>query len=68
MMTITLKKMLTKPSIHSITGNDGSKTWSKLHRGLETHDLAHYAVESTLLFSKAFYGIINEGDNINDFE
>ena len=41
MMTITLKKMLTKPSIFSSTRNDGSTTWSKLHRGLETHDLAH---------------------------
>ena len=68
MLTITLKKMLTKPSILSITRNDGSTTWSKLHRGLETHDLAHYAVESTLRFSKAFYGIINEGYNISDFE
>jgi hypothetical protein len=68
MLTITLKKMLTKPSILSSTRNDGSTTWSKLHRGLETHDLAHYAVESTLRFSKAFYGIINEGYNISDFE
>jgi hypothetical protein len=67
-LTITLKKMLTKPSILSSTRNDGSTTWSKLHRGLETHDLAHYAVESTLRFSKAFYGIINEGYNISDFE
>jgi len=40
----------------------------RLHRGLETHDLAHYAVESALRFSKAFYGIINEGYNISNFE
>ena len=67
-MTITLKKMVTKPSIITIVRKDGTSTWSKLHKGLETHDLAHYAVESTLNFTKAFYGIINEGSTITDFE
>ncbi len=66
-MTITLKKMITKPSILTIVRNDGTSTWSKLHRGLETHDLAHYAVESALNFTKAFYGIINEGYKVSDF-
>ena len=66
-MTITLKKSITKPSILNITRDNGTSTWSKLHKGLETHDLAHYAVESTLGFTKAFYGIINSGYNINDF-
>jgi len=67
-MTITLKKMIAKPSILTIVRSDGSSTWSKLYPGLETHDIAHYAVESTLNFTKAFYGIINEGYNIRDFE
>ncbi len=67
-MLITLKKQFAKPSILTIVRNDGSVTWSKLHRGLETHDLAHFAVESTLNFSNAFYGIINEGYQISDFE
>lgn len=67
-MLIILKKLLTKPSILSITRNDNSTTWSKLHKGLETHDLAHYAVESCLKFKHAFYGIINQGYQISDFE
>ncbi|WP_347922337.1 hypothetical protein [Pontimicrobium sp. SW4] len=67
-MTITLKKSTTKSSILTIVRSDGSSTWSKLHRGLETHDLAHYAVESTLKFNKAFYGIINDGYTVADFE
>lgn len=67
-MLISLKKRFTKPCILTITRSDGSMTWSKLHKGLETHDLAHFAVESTLNFSKAFYGIINDGYDINDFQ
>jgi len=65
---IALKKGIQKPSILTIYRSDGSLTWSKLHKGLETHDLAHYAVESTLKFTKAFYGIIDEGYTIQDFE
>ena len=35
---------------------------------METHDLAHYAVEYTLKFTKAFYGLIDEGFTVADFE
>jgi hypothetical protein len=67
-MTIVLKKMIVKPSVLTITRSDGTTTWSKLHRGLETHDLAHFAVESTLQFNNAFYGLINRGLTVADFE
>lgn len=67
-MTIVFKKMIKKPTVLSITRSDGTTTWSKLHRGLETHDLAHYAVESTLQFDNAFYGLINKGFSVADFE
>jgi hypothetical protein len=67
-MVIVLKKMNSKPSVLIITRSDGTTTWSKLHRGLETHDLAHYAVESTLQFNNAFYGLINKGFTVADFE
>ena len=67
-MIIKLKKMISKLSILTIVRNDNTSTWSKLHRGLETHDLAHYAVESTLKFKNAFYGLINEGYTVADFE
>ena len=60
--------MIEKPSVLTIYREDGSYSWSKLHRRLETHDLAHYSVESTLGFDKAFYGIIANGFEISDFE
>jgi len=67
-LKISLKKSTGKPSVLTITRSDGSTTWSKLHRGLETHDLAHYAVEKTLRFEHAFYSIIDKGYNVCDFE
>ena len=47
---------------------DGSVTWSKLHPGMELHDLAHYAVEQSLGLEEAFYGLLAEGFDISDFE
>lgn len=66
-MKITLKKMDNKPSIITITRNDGTTTWSRLHPNLEDHDLAHYAVESILEIKDAFFGLIEEGYAISDF-
>lgn len=67
-MIIILKKRQKQPSIITITRPDGSSTWNKIHRGLETHDIAHYAVEKTLNFKNAFYGLIAAGTNIQDFD
>lgn len=47
---------------------DGSETWTKLHHNFAIHDLAHYAVESILEFTEAFYGILAEGYAIEEFE
>ena len=66
-LKIILKKSIKKSSVLTITRSDGSSTWSKLYKGLETHDLAHYAVEKTLCFKHAFYSIIDNGFNISDF-
>ncbi len=67
-MIIALKKRKHKPSTLSCTRTDGSVSWTKLQRGVETHDLAHFAVETTLGFTGAFYGIIARGFDISDFE
>lgn len=67
-MKIVLKKRLQAPSIITIIRADGSRTWNKIHRGLETHDIAHYAVEKELGFKQAFYGIIEAGSTIQDFD
>lgn len=51
-----------------ITRTDGSQTWSKIYPGLHVHDIAHYAVEKVLQLKNGFFGIINRGVEIEDFE
>ena len=57
-----------KKSILHITRSDGSKTWSPIHPGLQDHDIAHYAVEKSLGFTNGFYGLVDKGVEISDFE
>ena len=57
-----------KPSILKCVRDDGSETWTKIQPAIEFHDLAHYVVETELGFSNAFYGLVAEGYNIEDFE
>lgn len=49
---------------------DGSVTWQRNDdqnaRFFPLHDLTHYAVETELGFSRAFYGLIAEGWDIED--
>jgi hypothetical protein len=49
---------------------DGSATWQrqddKRAAFFPLHDLTHYAVETELAFSRAFYGLIAEGWDIED--
>ena len=66
-MLIELKKKKDKNAILHINRSDGSSSWTKLHPGLVDHDLAHFAVEKHLNFKKAFYGLIDQGFNIQDF-
>ena len=47
---------------------DGTSTFTKIRPGLEVHDLAHYVVETALGFKEAFYGLINQGYTVPDFE
>ncbi len=67
-MKIQFKKRKNKLSILSCLREDGSTTWAKIHADFEAHDLAHYAVETVLGFDKAFYGLLADGFNIEDFE
>jgi len=66
-LQIAFKKHQNKPNTLSCTRKDGSQTWSKIHPGLAIHDLIHYAVETTLDFQNAFYGLLAQGYNIEDF-
>ena len=51
--------------------SDGSATWQrqegKLGAVFPPHDLTHYAVESTLGYDHAFFGLIADGWEISDF-
>ncbi len=58
----------TPSSILTVKRADGTYTWTRLYPGLEVHDLAHYAVEDVLGLEHAFYGILAQGYNIEDFE
>ena len=50
---------------------DGSVTWQrhpeKNSRFFPPHDLTHYAVETTLGFRHAFYGLVSDGWDLSDF-
>lgn len=67
-MLVQFKKEIHKPSTLTCIRDDGSKTWTKMHPGIEIHDIAHFVVEKALGFKDAFYGTIAKGYNIGDFE
>ncbi len=67
-MIIRFVKGKDKPdTLHCIRA-DGSETWARLPKGFgPLHDLAHYAVETTLGFDQAFYGLLAQGRAIEEF-
>jgi hypothetical protein len=52
------------------TRDDGSVMHSKSRHGefFGPHDLLHYAVEATLGLRSAFFGLINQGRSVEDFD
>jgi hypothetical protein len=69
-LLIQLSKRSDGEVVLSCSRADGSKTWQR-QRGRQAsffpiHDLTHYAVESELGFSSAFYGLIASGWDIED--
>ncbi len=48
--------------------SDGTSTWQEAEPFLILHDLTHYAVETTLGTKQGFYGLLQEGLDITDFE
>ena len=67
-MIIKIKKSIQFQSTLSCIREDGSTTFSKIKKGMEYHDLAHYSVEKSLGFNNAFYGMIQTGNDIQDFD
>ena len=58
---------LHKPDTLTCIRDDGSVTWTHIHRVFVQHDFAHYVVETTLGFQNAFFGLVAKGYNIPDF-
>ena len=56
-----------KPDTLICIRDDGSVTWTHLHRGFVQHDFAHYVVETTFGFENAFFGLVAKGHDIPDF-
>jgi hypothetical protein len=68
-MLIQFHKRQDKPHTLRCIRQDGSVTWSILKTAFDIdHDLTHYAVEHTLQLHHAFYGLIANGVNINDWQ
>ena len=43
---------------------DGTQSWQHQQTGIATHDLTHYAVETTLELKNGFYGLLAQGWDI----
>ena len=67
-MLIEFKKMESEQFVLTCTRDDGSVTWAKLKPRMEYHDLAHFVVEKELQLRNAFYGMVEQGHDIQDFE
>ena len=55
-----------KPDTLTCVREDGSSTWEPSKVGIP-HDLLHYAVETTLGYRSAFYGLVAGGRDIASF-
>ena len=70
-LLIRIKKKTDGSAALTCTRADGSVTWQRqdgqLGRFFPLHDLTHYAVEQTLGFSQAFYGLLADGWDMSDF-
>lgn len=65
---LRFRKEAGKPTVFTFRRSDGSLTWSKLGNLPIEHDLAHYAVETTLQCKEAFFGLLDQGFTADDFE
>ncbi|HVK02886.1 MAG TPA: hypothetical protein VM490_05400 [Armatimonadaceae bacterium] len=58
-----------KPDTLTCFRDDGTATWTSLYPGFgAAHDLAHFAVETTLGYRNAFFGLLASGRTIQSFE
>lgn len=69
-MRIEIAKRADGAGVLRCTRDDGSVTWQKQKERhapfFALHDLTHYAVETTLRIRRGFFGLLNEGWDIDD--
>jgi hypothetical protein len=70
-LTVRIKKKNDGSAALSCIRADGTTTWQQQNgataRFFPLHDLTHLAVETTLGFRRAFYGLVAEGWDISTF-
>jgi hypothetical protein len=70
-LLIRIKKKTDGSAALTCTRADSSVTWQRqegqLGRFFPLHDLTHYAVETSLGFTEAFYGLVASGWDMSDF-
>ena len=67
-MIIQIKKRANSKHIISYV-RDGLETyWIEADNFLVLHDICHFAIETTLGYKSAFWGLVNSGINPSDFE
>jgi hypothetical protein len=67
-MILQLTKNSDKPHVIKYIRDNGTETWMYSDDFFVLHDLSHYAIEKTLKYTTAFYGLLNNGMAIEDFE
>jgi len=70
-LAIRLKRHADGSASITLTRGDGTVTWQRQSGSLAlvfpSHDLTHYAVEQTMGYGSAFYGLVADGWDIPDF-
>jgi hypothetical protein len=70
-LTVRIKKKNDGSAALSCIRSDGTTTWQQQNRAsgrfFPLNDLTHMAVETTLGFRRAFYGLVSEGWDISTF-
>jgi hypothetical protein len=70
-LTVRIKKNADGSGALTAIRRDGTVTWQRQKHTVgpffALHDLTHYAVETTLGYTDAFYGLVADGWNLTDF-
>lgn len=67
MMIKLTKGIADWPGTLTCIRDDGSSTWQHSTSYFAWHDLIHCAVETTLGYTEAFFGLVNAGKGLDDF-